>query len=94
MEIGPDKTKVMANNQNGLQREIKIKCQMLEKTKQWRTSSTWDPSNGSKPEILSRIVETTSALSRLKIMWKDKNISLASKVKLKQTLILSTFLYT
>ena len=48
---------------------------------------------GSKPEILSRIAQTTPALSRLKNIWKDKNISLASKVKLMRTLILSTFLY-
>ena len=47
---------------------------------------------GSKPEILSRIAQTTAALSRLKIIWRDKNISLASKVKLMRTLILSTFL--
>ena len=30
MEIGPDKTKVMTNNQNGFQREVKIKGQRLE----------------------------------------------------------------
>ena len=29
-EIGPDKTKVMTNNPNGFQREIKIKGQRLE----------------------------------------------------------------
>ena len=46
----------------------------------------------SKPEILS-IAQTTAALSRLKIIWRDKNISLASKVKLMRMLILSTFLY-
>ena len=45
---------------------------------------------GSKPEILSR---TTAALSRLKIIWRDKNISHASKVKLMRTLILSTFFF-
>ena len=48
---------------------------------------------GSKPEILSRIAKTTAALSRLKIIWRDKNISLASYVILMRTLILSTFLY-
>ena len=48
---------------------------------------------GSKPEILFRIAQTTAAFSRLKIIWRDKNISLASKVKLMRTLILSTFLY-
>ena len=35
----------------------------------------------------------SSALSRLKVMWRDKNNSLASKVKLMRTLILSAFLY-
>ena len=49
--------------------------------------------DGSKPEILSRIAQTAAALSRLKIIWRDKSISLASKVKLMRTLILSTFLY-
>ena len=48
---------------------------------------------GSKPEILSRIAQTTAALARLKLIWRDKNISLASKVKLMRMLILSTFLY-
>ena len=48
---------------------------------------------GSKPEILSRIAQTTAVLSRLKVIWRDMNISLASKVKLMRTLILSTFLY-
>ena len=46
---------------------------------------------GSKPEILSRIAQTTAALSRLKIIWRDRNISLASK--LMRAVILSTFLY-
>ena len=48
---------------------------------------------GSKPEIPSRISQTTAALSRLKIIWREKNISLASKVKLMRNVILSTFLY-
>ena len=48
---------------------------------------------GSKPEILSRITQTTAALSRLKIIWREKNISLVAKVKLMRTLILSTFLH-
>ena len=55
----------------------------------WTTISK----EGSKPEILSRIAQTTEALSRLKIIWRDNNISLASKVNLMRTLILSTSLY-
>ena len=91
MEIGPDKTKVMTmtNNPNGFQREIKIKGQRLEEVENFKYLRAIISNEGSKPEILSRIAQTTAALSRLKIIWRDKNISLASKVKL----MLSTFLY-
>ena len=93
LEIGSDKTKVMTNNPNGFQREIKIKGQRLEDVEIFKYLGAIISNEGSKPEILSRIAKTTAALSRLKIIWRDKNISLASKVKLMWTLILSTFLY-
>ena len=95
MEIGPDKTKVMTNNPNGFQREIKIKSQRLEEVENFKYLQVGAiiSNEGSKPEILSRIALTTAALSRLKVIWRDRNISLASKVKLMRTLILSTFLY-
>ena len=92
LEIGPDKTKVMTNNPNGFQREIKIKGQRLEDVEIFKYLGAIITNEGSKPEILSRIDQTTAALSRLKIIWRDKNISLASKVKLMWTLILSTFM--
>ena len=91
MEIGPDKTKVMTNNPNGFQREIKIKGQRLEEVENFKYLGAIIFE--SKSETLSRIAQTTAALSRLKIIWRDKNISLASKVKLMPTLILSTFLH-
>ena len=93
METGPDKMKVMTNNPNGFQREIKIKGQRLEEVENFKYLGAIISNEGSKPQILSRIAQTTEALSRLKIIWRDKNISLASKIKLMQTLILSTFLY-
>ena len=33
---------------------------------------------GSKPEILSRIAQTTAALTKLKLVWIEKSISLSS----------------
>ena len=36
MEIGPDKTKVMTNNPNGFQREIKIKGQRLDEVENFK----------------------------------------------------------
>ena len=38
--------------------------------------------DGSKPEILSRIAQTTAALTKLKPIWRDNDVSLGSKVKL------------
>ena len=93
MGIGLAKTKVMTNNPNGFQREIKIKGQRLEEVENFKYLGAIISNKGTKPEILSRLALTAAALSRLKIIWRDKNISLASMVKLMRTLILSTFLY-
>ena len=48
---------------------------------------------GSKPGILSRTVQTTAALTRLKPVWKDSNISLSSKIQLLCSLDTAIFLY-
>ena len=40
------------------------------------------PVCGSKPEVLSRIEQATAALTKLKPVWRDNNLSLGSKVKL------------
>ena len=85
MEIGPDKTNVMTNNPNGFQREIKIKGQRLEEVENYKYLGVIVSNKESKPEILSRIAQTTAALSRLKLIWGDKNISLACNVKLMRT---------
>ena len=68
MGIGPDKTKVMTNNPNGFQREIKIKGQKLKEVENFMYIGAIISYEGSKPEILSRIDQTTAALSRLKII--------------------------
>ena len=49
--------------------------------------------DGSKPEILSRIAQATAALTKLKPIWRDNNISLGSKRKLLALLVISIFLY-
>ena len=48
---------------------------------------------GSKPEILSRIAQTTAALTRLNPVWIDKFIYLSSKIRLMRSLVTSIFLY-
>ena len=48
---------------------------------------------GSKPEIFSRIAQSTAAITKLKPVWSDNNISLGSKVALVRSLAISMFLY-
>ena len=72
-------TKVMINNPNDFQRDIKIRGQRLEALENFKCLNS---NEGSRHEIFSRTAQTTVALSRLKIIRRNKNISLASKVKL------------
>ena len=48
---------------------------------------------GSKPELLSRIGQTTAALAKLNPIWKDRSISLGNKIRLMRSQALSIFLY-
>ena len=50
-EIGPDKTKVMTNNPNGFQREIKIKGQRLEEVENFKYLGAIISNKGSKPKF-------------------------------------------
>ena len=54
MEIGPDKTKVMTNNPNGFQREIKIKGQRLKEVENFNTLEQSSPTKDQNPEIVSK----------------------------------------
>ena len=49
--------------------------------------------DGSKPGVLSRIVQVTAAHTKLKPVWRDNNISLRSKVELMRSLVISIYLY-
>ena len=39
------------------------------------------------------IAEATAALTKLKLIWMDNNVSLGSKVKLMRSLVISIYLY-
>ena len=93
MEISAEKIKLMTNSANGIQREIKIKGQKLGTVTSFKYLGAVVSDDGSKPEVLSRIAQATAALTKLKPIWRDNNISLGSKVKLMRTLVISIFLY-
>ena len=93
MEISAEKTKLMTNNTSGINTEIKVNGQKLEKVTSFKYPGSVITDEVSKPEILSRIAQTTAVLTMLKPVWIDKSISLSSKIRLMHSLVTSTFLY-
>ena len=78
VEISAEKTKLMTNNTSDVNTEIKVNGQKLETVTSFKYLGSVITDEGSKPEILSRIAQTTAALTRLKPVWNDRSISLSS----------------
>ena len=93
MEISAEKTKLMIKSANGIQREIMIKWHVLGTVTSFKYLGAVVSDDGSKPEVLSWIAQATAALTKLKPIWTDNNISLGSKLKLMRSLVISIFLY-
>ncbi|WP_419624549.1 hypothetical protein, partial [Thiolapillus sp.] len=91
MEISAEKTKLMTNNTSGINTEIRVNKQKLETVTSFKYLGSLINDESSKPEILSRIAQTT-ALTRLKRVWNDKSISLSSMIRLMRSLVTSIFL--
>ena len=83
----------MTNNTSGINTEIKVNGQKLETVTSFKYLGSVITDGGSKPEILSRIAQTTAALTRLKPVWIDKSISLSSEIRLMRSLVTSIFLF-
>ncbi|MEW8547766.1 MAG: reverse transcriptase domain-containing protein [Candidatus Thiodiazotropha sp.] len=93
MTISAEKTKLMTNSAHSIQREIKVKGQKLGTATSFKNLGAIVSDKGSKSEVLSRIAQATAALTKLKPVRRDNNISLGSKVKLMRSLVMSIFLY-
>ena len=93
MEISAEKTKLVTNNTSGINTVIKVNGQKLETVTSFKYLGSGVTDEGSKPEILSRIVQTTAALTRLKTVWNNRSISLSSKIQLMRSLVTAIFLY-
>ena len=79
MEISAKKTKLMTNT-GAINTEVKVNGQKLATVTSFKYLGSVRTDEGSKPEILSRIAQTTAALTRLKLVCKDRSISLSSKI--------------
>ena len=62
MEISAEKTKLMTNSANGIQREIKVKGQKLGTVTGFKYLGAVVSDDGSKPEVLLRIAQATAKL--------------------------------
>ena len=73
----------------GIDTEIKVNGQKLQTVTSFKYLGSVMTVEGSKPEVLSRIAQTTAALTKLKPVWNDRSISLGSKIRLMRSLVAS-----
>ena len=76
MEISAENIKLMTNNTSGINTKIKVNGQKLETVTSFRYLGSVITDEGSKPEILFRVAQTTAALNSV---WNDRSISLSPK---------------
>ena len=83
----------MTNNTNGISTDITIDNKKLETIRSLQYLGAIVLDDGSKPEVLSRIAQTTAAVTKLKVIWNNKNIAISSKIRQMRSLAMSIFLY-
>ena len=93
MEISAEKTKLMTNKEKGLSSDILVKDNKLEVVSTFKYLGAIISDEGSKKEVICRIAQATAALTKLSTIWKDKEISLSTKIRLMRSLVTSIFLY-
>ena len=90
MQISAEKTQLLTNNTNGISTDMAaIDNKNMENICSFRYlgAIVWD--EGSKPEVLSRIAQTTAAVTKLKVIWNDKKIS----IRLLHSLVMSILIF-
>ena len=83
----------MTKSTSGISTEVKINGQKLETVTSFKYLGSVITDEGVKPEVLSKIAQTTAALTRLHSVRDDRSISLSSKMRLMRSLVTSIFLY-
>ena len=82
----------MPKSASDVTREVKVKRQKLDTVTSFKYLVAIVSDGRSKPEILSRTAKATAALTKLKPILRDNNISFGSKVKLMHSHFFSIFL--
>ena len=78
IQISAEKTQLMTNNTNGISTDITIDNKKLETVQSFRYLGAIVSDERSKPEVLSRITQTTAAVTvtKQKVIWTDKNMAI------------------
>ena len=82
MKISAEKTKLMTNSAQPITTKITVSGKELETADHFKYLETIKSEEGSRIEILARAAQTATAMERLKIIWRDRNIPPGTKVKL------------
>ena len=96
MEISQEKSKVMVNERDKVElpREITMGGKILETVYKFKYLGVTLTKNGkSESEIKIIMATATSALVRLKTIWKSNKFSIQTKILLYKLLVLSIILY-
>ena len=89
MEISAEKTKLMVNSHNDIQRQIKVKGQKLRLVERFKYLETV----AQNLKFFYGLQKPLQLCIKLKLLWTNNNTSLESKVKLMCFLVLFVFLY-
>lgn len=94
MEVSSEKSKVLINSQTKAEAEIYMNGERLEVVDAFKyLGATLTKDGRSTAEIKTRLAIATSAMAKLNKIWRSKEISFPTKIKLYRSLILSILLY-
>ena len=94
MEISTEKSKVMAMGTDLVQPEIKVRGVTLEQVDSFKYLGAQITKDGrSDTDIKSRLATATSALAQLQPLFRNKSISIRTKMRLLRAIVISTALY-
>ncbi|GFR88062.1 hypothetical protein ElyMa_002508300 [Elysia marginata] len=71
MEISAENTNIKTNSKESSKKEIKLNVQVHEKVTKFKYLGSIISNQGSKPKMLSRIAQTTAALTKLQPIWNN-----------------------
>ena len=87
------KAKIMSNKAVGFTKNIKVKGYNLETVTNFKYLGAIVTDEGTKRVVLARIAQATSALTKLKTVLKDRNITSKHRIQILRSIVTSTFLY-